>query len=424
EAPLTLLLQAAPPRGVWPAPTALAGVAAHHRRGEAASLGDGEPGVRLETGVEEMDSGVLWARAWIRDRLLTVPGAPPGVHAPPNPFPAVGGVPAGTGGLGGPALPGGAAAWFLPGSEAAWLLMGSAASGDWEAGRGALSALGWDSPRVALLSALALARWAAWTGEARPLLEHQARLAGLFAPSGLLTGVEPRVAAAVRRAVEAAGEAGQATGTAVPVLPDPAAPPATPAPPPPSGGVRRLPVVADRAAHAGPPLLFLPGREDVPVDLRLREALEVREVLGAVAGAPHLLGTGMGAVVLQGLVAGMLGASPDAGYGRLTLSPLLPPGWRRFRVGGIRTGEGALGLDYRRDGGVVRWTLRPQEGSVPLMVVFEPWQPVTGIGALRVDGAPAELDVTEEGGWSRVRIQIPADGTRVVELEGTTEGRP
>ncbi|HSG46385.1 MAG TPA: hypothetical protein VLA43_01100, partial [Longimicrobiales bacterium] len=271
-APLTLLLQAAPPEGVWPALAALAGATAHHRRGEAASLGDGEPGVTLEAGVEEMDSGVRWIRAWTRDRLLTVPGVAPGMHGPPASSRS------GAGGLSDDPvvhLPGEAAGWLLPGSEAAWLVMGSAVSGDWEAGRAALSGLGWDSPRVALLSALALARWTAWTGEARPLVEHGPQLAAVLAPHGLPDGVEPEVVTEIRRAVMAAAEAAEATGAAMSVLRESGEPPATRNAPGTPGGGRRLPVVGARAG-AVPPLVLRPGREGVPVEVRLREALEVR----------------------------------------------------------------------------------------------------------------------------------------------------
>lgn len=421
QEPLTLLLQAAPPDAVWTAPTALAGVAAHARRGEAAAWGEGEPGLVVESGVEEMEAGVRWARAWIRDRLLTRPGEAPGMHAPAAPGRPGGGPAPGTRGV---SLPGDVAPWLLPGSEASWVVMGAAASGDREAGRGALSALAWHSPGVALLSALALARWTAWTGDARPLAEHAARLAALLGSGRGVMEVEAGVVAAVRTAVAAAGEAAEATGVSVPdlrVLDAPGSPGTVASEGP--GGSRRLPVVGAPVPTL-PPLVFRPGREGVPVAERLREALEVREALGALARAPHLLEPTAGAVVLHGLAAGLLGATPDAAYGRLALSPFFPPNWSRFRVRGIRAGEGALDLGYERQGTRVRWTLGPQEGSVPLTVVFEPWQPVTGIREVRVDGAPAELDVVEEGGWSRVKIQIPADGVRVVELAGTTEGRP
>ena len=108
----------------------------------------------------------------------------------------------------------------------------------------------------------------------------------------------------------------------------------------------------------------------------------------------------------------------------MTLSPLLPPNWTRLTVSGIRCGEGALGVSYERDGGLVRWTLRPELGSVPLMTVFEPWQPLVGVRAVTVDGAPAELDRVSEGGWTRIAVQIPVDGVRVVEVEGEAPSLP
>jgi len=123
-------------------------------------------------------------------------------------------------------------------------------------------------------------------------------------------------------------------------------------------------------------------------------------------------------------MSGVLGAVPDAAYGRLTLSPLLPAHWTRFTARGVRAGEGALEVAYDRDGEYVRWTLRPLEGSVPLMVVFEPWQPLSRLRSVRVDGAPAELDVLEQEGWSRVKVQLPADAVRVLELQGESLSPP
>jgi len=183
-----------------------------------------------------------------------------------------------------------------------------------------------------------------------------------------------------------------------------------------SSGGRRLPVVG--AASEPLPLLLADGRADVPVATRLAEALAVREGLEGACRDPAGDTRAMAPFVSGGLVHGVLGAVPDATYGRLTLSPLLPPHWTRFGARGIRCGEGELEMAYGREGPHVRWTLRPGQGSVPLMVIFEPWQPIRRIGSLRVDGEEAELDVDGQDGWSRVRLQLPVDRERVVEAYG------
>ena len=63
------------------------------------------------------------------------------------------------------------------------------------------------------------------------------------------------------------------------------------------------------------------------------------------------------------------------------------------------------------------WGWAPAFG-IPLMVILEPWQPIHGVQEVRVDGEPAELDLAEEDGWTRARVQIPADAPRSVEIRG------
>ncbi|MDT8340817.1 MAG: hypothetical protein RQ751_04825, partial [Longimicrobiales bacterium] len=167
---------------------------------------------------------------------------------------------------------------------------------------------------------------------------------------------------------------------------------------------------------------------DAGPDLRLARALAFRAGVEAVTRAPARLADGHGPLLLHLLLAGVLGAEPDARSGRLGLSPFLPPHWTRFRVAGIRVGDAVLALEFERSGGHVCWTLRPEAGSVPVMVVFRPWQPLAHVRAIRVDGREAALDVTGAalaappegpgGGWSRVSVQLPVDAPRVLEVEG------
>lgn len=412
--PVTLLAQAAPPEAPWTSPKALAGLRAHHLRGESASLGSDEPGVALETGVPELDLGVRWARAWMRDRHRAVPGRGPDLHPLVAPGDALAALPSGM------ALAGalGEAGWLGSEFAAAWFAAAAASSGDRDAGRSAFPPDGQHPGIASAAWAMALARWTAWTGETALLRDHADRILELLGDGGKASPVptgwgmplaramaEAAEAAEIPEIVDAAGsgfrEAGDRTG---------------------SGG-KRLPVVGGGPATA-PPALLLPGRGHLPVRDRLSEALAVREALGGLARDPRRDLLAASPLLLLALVEGMLGAVPDAVFGRLTLSPLLPPNWTRFRAPGLRCGEGTLELVYRREAGRARWTLRPQTGSVPLMVIFEPWHPFREVRSVTVDGSPAELDRRGEEGWTRIALQVPVDGIRVVEVEGESVTLP
>lgn len=392
--PVTLLVQGAPPEGAWPSLTALAGVDAHHLRGEAAARGEDDPGLALETGVDALDTGTLRVRGLLRDRLLTPPGSSAGLHplvAPPR------------GGSGREELAG--AGWLGTAAAPAWFAMGALAAGEWEAARAGLTIPPGDDPRDLLPWALAMARWTAWTGDSGPLQRAADRLAGALEAASASSHIPPAWTASVRRAVAAAAEAAGLTQLA-------STGPGAPA----SMGGRRLPVLG--AAWEALPLPLADGRANVPVAARLAEALGVREGLEGAFQDPGMHTRAVAPFLAGGLVHGVMGAVPDATYGRLTLSPLLPPHWTRFRARGIRCGEGELEMAFRREGPHVRWTLRPGQGSVPLMVIFEPWQPLQRLRSLRVDGEDAELDVDGQEEWSRVRLQLPVDRERVVEAYG------
>jgi hypothetical protein len=393
--PATLLVLAAPEDARWASPTALAGVIAHYRRGEIMARGEGEAGVELETGVDALDQGILWTRAWLRDHLLTPAGAAPRIHP--------------VGGLSrvGEVLPGEAGG---PEDAAAWLARAASATGDWEVARGALAVLQWNTPWQRLHSSLALARYTAWTGDGRPLEAAARSVRASFSEPSALAGIPEAVAVPVFETVQAAAEAAEIAELAG--LPRPTPPPANPS--------RQLPVLG-----SGPPPANVPvPSSEHPWLARLGfvqvadSVARARTGLGEVTADPRSLGEGVGAAAALELVEGMLGAVPDATFSRLALSPLLPPSWTDFRVRGVRTGEGILQLDYRREGERAVWTLVPREGSVPLTAIFRPWMPWSRIESVRVDDQEAALDVEVSGGWSRLQVQIPVDGEHTVEVTG------
>jgi len=397
--PTTLLVMAAPEGARWASPKALSGAAAHHRRGEIVALGGGEPGAELETGVEELDQGLLWSRAWLRDHLLTPPGAAPRIH-PPGALTLVGG------GIGSDDVEGVGAAADAP----AWLARAATVSGDWEAARGALAALSWQTPWQRLHSALALARYAAWTADGRPLKAAAEVVRSAFSEPEGLRDIPEAVAVSVWETVQAAAEAVEVASLSG--LPRPT--------PPPRNLSRELPVLGSGAPPAEVPTPasehpWLPRLGFGPAPAAVVRA---RRALGEVAADPTILGEGAGIAAVLELVEGMMGAVPDATFSRLALSPLLPPTWTAFRLRGIRTGEGILQLDYERDEDRALWTLVPREGSVPLTAIFKPWLPWSRIVSVRIDEQEAALDVEEVGGWSRLQVQIPVDGEHTVEVVG------
>lgn len=411
---LTLLVQGAPPERRWTSPRALAGVDAHHTRGEAAAVGRDEPGIRPGTGVDEMDEGIARARTWVRHRLLARPGSPRSVHTPPpvSYVPSLSGEP-----LTNETWETPASFWTAPGTEAAWIAMAAAAAGEWEASEGALDRLSWEGAHQRLTAFQALANFVLWTGEAAPLKARADLLSALSEDTEWYAGVAPSAFAGVRDALASAAEAAElkdlhelVKGMPLPVQADGG-----------GGGGRRLPMAggggaAPEAALKLPALLRL-GRHGISPRARLKEAALLRSLLGEIAADPSQVGSGSGASALVHLVHGMLGAVPDAVFGRLDLSPLFPGNWTGFRISGLRAGEGTLAVSYQRTGDTARWEIAPELGSVPITVNFEPWFPFPSVGRALVDGQEAELESVSVDGWTRVKVQVPADGVRTLVVE-------
>ncbi|GMV06398.1 MAG: hypothetical protein AMXMBFR53_26740 [Gemmatimonadota bacterium] len=414
-APVTLVVAAGTPDTAERALAAAPHLAAHEIRAAA----DADP-ANLETlctatGVPDLDQGVIWAAARVRA----------GVGRPP-----------------------------IPGAEAAfWSGMGALALGDDAAARRALSSmeaaegevawsLGGPAPAPALAVLLA-ARVTLLTGDPGPA-------------RGTLAGVSPGATGRLR---EASGtEAWSVWSLALTTLADALRHAASDgeigalreaaALPAGRGGVR-LPMVGGGGAPGGAGLLrgLLAGTlagpapahtaGDTPLGCWLRMAAgdpdggyaAWRGLLGrGLSGEPH--GRGCwdppagppgpapgAALLLCGLAQGLLGLDADAPSGRLRVAPALPRHLTAFTGRGIRVGESRLTLRYEREGRLHRLTLEPTRGRVPPLVILEPSLPCAGVAATRVDGAPADLDTRGEGARTRVRVQIPLDGVRTLEVE-------
>lgn len=404
-APLSLLVQAAPTDRTWTHLRPLAGVGAHHRRGEDAAVGTDEPGVVVTTGVEALDQGTGWARTFLRHSLLKVPGIDPALHGPSlDPL--------------GPAR----------------LARAAAAAGEWEVGRAALASLPRDTPRQRLAAAVAAASWLLWTGEKEALATAQAGILALFGDREALLELETGELEPARRMIRSAAEAAERQalvdllerplittrprtgGLSLPMAGGSS-----------GGGTDEVgsPTGSGRIADGSPERpdpVFAFGRGDVrPVD-RLAEVAAWREAVGSIMDDPSTLDARTASGALLGLVEGLMGVRSDAAFGRVSVCPLLLPNWTRFRMEGLRSGEGTVELSWERDGDEMRWEVAPRIGSVPVTLIFEPWFPCPAVTDVKMDGEPADLESDTRDGWCRVQVQLPADGHRTLTARAVSPG--
>ena len=180
--------------------------------------------------------------------------------------------------------------------------------------------------------------------------------------------------------------------------------------------VRRLPTRVEGGTMslpmAGGTAVTRPAAPDPEsVWLELRETAE--RCSGGFAGGDD---DDPGYALIRILLEKLLGARPEAGLGRLELSPAFPEHLTSFQVEGIRAGRGGLDFRMDRDGGRHRFLFSPTRGAMPVNVIFQPSVVGRTIRESRVDGEPAELDWTTEAQRTTPRLQLPIDGERTVEF--------
>ncbi len=118
-----------------------------------------------------------------------------------------------------------------------------------------------------------------------------------------------------------------------------------------------------------------------------------------------------------GLIHGMLGWDSDAPVGRLTLAPRLPRHVTTFSVQGLHVGDAQVTLDYsRQDDHLHEWVLTPTAGRVPPTLVFRPELAASDVASVTVDGAAAELDIEKTRDRVALSAQIPLDRPRTVRV--------
>ncbi|MEK9507311.1 hypothetical protein WI460_03815 [Gemmatimonadota bacterium Y43] len=370
--PVTLLVSEVGDDGRLPSLPALAALKAHRRRDHL------EPtqteGLVLHTDRPVLDEGVAWARAAIRARVDETPGS--------------------TG---------------VRGSEWADLARGALAAGETEVAKRALGA----AAPTSLAEVEALALGVAWTSTGAELLARRDAVDRLASDA-------PE---AVRRRLADAAEAAGAEEWAAELRRPVAAP-----------GSRALPTVGrseSGAAKTEPsePVEPEPGT-GAPRRDELRRALEraagaegewsaavLERALAALAAGETDGESPDPELALDLLVRGVLGITPDAAYGRIEVAPALPAGWGTVRVEGIALGDARVGFEIRRESHTVRIALHQTAGGAPVTWILAPRLEGSTIEAVRVDGAPAEVDAHRSGTRIQPRLQLPAERERVVEVE-------
>ncbi len=150
-----------------------------------------------------------------------------------------------------------------------------------------------------------------------------------------------------------------------------------------------------------------------------------RAAAGAGAGVPPALWPGDGgradaaapaAALVASLLLGWLGADPDASRHRLRLRPQVPEDRAGFEAR-VRVGASRVRLRHTAEDRLHRFEIEQQTGALPLRAVLEPVLPDSRLRAVRIDGAPAELDPRRFGDGLLVPVQLMLDHARMVEIE-------
>jgi len=405
DGPVTLLIAAGPPAQVERAMAAAPHLPSHEIRAAAAADLTKMDTLVVKSGVAELDEGVVWATARVHAALRRTD--------------------------------------VVEAEAVFWSGIGALGVGDVESAKRALTLLG-RLGRPEPLGVLLAARYGLVSGDQAPALER-------------LEALDPQALEALRRG---GPETWSGWPAALRSLADALHQSAHPSEldglralasrPAAAGGGIRLPMVGEGSPAQASWPAYLLGSEDggpVPAGPAPRGSAPWatmragrfdagyaawRKVLSeGFAGGPSGRGTWDpapvppsagapgAAMVLATLAHGLLGIAPDAPSGRLGLAPALPDHIRSFTVGNIRVAEARVGLEYRREGRVHRYRLEPLGGRIPVMAVFEPSVPLAVVSSIRVDGAPADLDRTPEPGRIRLRVQLPLDATRTLEIEGS-----
>jgi hypothetical protein len=123
-------------------------------------------------------------------------------------------------------------------------------------------------------------------------------------------------------------------------------------------------------------------------------------------------------LAIAAIVGSILGPRPDATRHRLRLRPRLSEDLLPFRAAGLRMGESVFELEARET--AEGWALGIEQtgGPVPATVILEAIAPASAVGAVRVDGRLAQLDLRQLGDGWLVPVQLTTDHVRLIEVDG------
>jgi len=292
---------------------------------------------------------------------------------------------------------------FLEGTHLAEFALAALLAGRSAIAGAAISALATeDAPPPSALVHLA-AEWAMWTGDLATLLGLRQPLAGAIEQIVTAPHDPPPPAAWPEREtlLERLADALEPAGAEAWVA-----------------ELRSLRAAMDRARGVRLPVLGGPARpgdgDSPPAEARRKPPL----VPPPEAFPDRLLGpagprdTVLAARLVRSWMEGVIGARPDAGYGRLRLGPELRPGWRRLTVRGITQGAVRVSLDCLREGTILTFVLRQDFGRVPVNLIFEPLLPVRGVESVRMGEEEVDVTLLPETGGIRLRCQFPLDPER------------
>ena len=176
-----------------------------------------------------------------------------------------------------------------------------------------------------------------------------------------------------------------------------------------SGPARRLPVLG--APDPAPEAPVLDLRATLPPPGAFAPA--------SASGVRHHR-TLHAARLVRSWVEGLLGADPDASYGRLTLAPdftAIPP---ELAVRGLRVGGCGVALDCRHGRESCSIRVFQEDGRVPLNVVFRPTVPLAPPVRVTIGGEEAAVSATPVEDGVRLSLQFPLDPERRVVIERTS----
>jgi len=121
------------------------------------------------------------------------------------------------------------------------------------------------------------------------------------------------------------------------------------------------------------------------------------------------------AITILEVLHGTLGLRPDATFGRAGMAPHCE-GLTGFAVEDLRIGTSQCSVTYARASGRHRFEARQTWGVVPIMLVLEPWLPLPSDTPATVDGQPGDPTREAEEGGVRVRLQMPLEAERSLEI--------